>query len=185
MSLTSRDDAGGGAGRITTERLVLRRPEPGDLPAVFEMHAEVLAALEPPGSTRAPLEAARALLDGWSAHWAAHGFGTWVVEERGADAGAPPIGFAGLRWRAPDELPGLNLYYRLRPDSRGRGYATEAARAVIRFGLEELRAPEVTAIVHADNPPSARVAERAGMSRAAEIEHLGAPAFLYAARAAP
>jgi [ribosomal protein S5]-alanine N-acetyltransferase len=46
----------------------------------------------------------------------------------------------------------------------GRGYATEAVRAVIDYGFRELRLNKVAAECHADNPASRRVLEKAGMT---------------------
>lgn len=54
-----------------------------------------------------------------------------------------------------------------------RGYATEAARAVIAWGREDLGVTRLTAGHFADNPASARVLEKLGFRRA------GAPCLRY------
>jgi RimJ/RimL family protein N-acetyltransferase len=166
------------ADRVTTERLALRRPQLDDLPFVFEVHGDAHANRFNRAGPHRTLDDSRAVLEAWLAHWNTHGFGPWLVEER-----SRPIGFAGLRWRGTHEMPGLNLYFRLQHSSWGRGYATEAARASIRFGLDELRAAEVTALINPGNQPSIRVAERAGMTLAATVDYRGAPSLLYVMRA--
>jgi len=45
----------------------------------------------------------------------------------------------------------------------GRGYATEAARAIIRFGFEELGLNRIYATHFTENPASGRVMQKAGM----------------------
>ena len=56
------------------------------------------------------------------------------------------------------------LYYVLRRESWGRGYATEAARAVLEFGFGQLRLHRIWAHASPDNPASSRVMEKAGMA---------------------
>jgi len=51
----------------------------------------------------------------------------------------------------------------IHPALWGRGYAAEAARAVLRFTFEELKAHRVMAACHADNLASVRVMEKLGM----------------------
>ncbi len=51
----------------------------------------------------------------------------------------------------------------LHPLARGKGYATEAAREVLRYAFDELQAHRVVAFCHADNQASLRVMARLGM----------------------
>jgi RimJ/RimL family protein N-acetyltransferase len=53
--------------------------------------------------------------------------------------------------------------YELAPDEWGCGYATEAAREIVRFGFAELGLHRITAWTVADNAASARVLEKLGM----------------------
>ena len=62
----------------------------------------------------------------------------------------------------------VEVGWHLRPDRWGRGYATEAAGAMVVYALEILRMPEVLAVVYKENAASLRVCGRLGM------EHLGA-----------
>jgi [ribosomal protein S5]-alanine N-acetyltransferase len=76
------------------------------------------------------------------------------------------IGFSGLR--RIDGTQEVELLYGLYQSFWGRGLATEAARAVLRFGFEELGLEEILAGADFDNTASIRVMERLGMTYAGE-----------------
>ncbi len=89
------------------------------------------------------------------------GFGPWAVVEK---ASGKLIGHGGLRrWEALGNAPEL-LYM---PDDTawGKGYASEIARAALRFGFEVLDLPEIVAAAAPENAFSIRVMEQAGMTR--------------------
>ncbi|MEU7137686.1 GNAT family N-acetyltransferase [Streptomyces sp. NPDC046261] len=85
----------------------------------------------------------------------------WTV--RTADGEA--LGMAGLLGEV--EVPGLT--WLLRKDAWGRGYATEAATAVVGHALGDLGLDRVEAWVEAANHRSLAVAARAGLSERARI----------------
>jgi ribosomal-protein-alanine N-acetyltransferase len=74
------------------------------------------------------------------------------------------IGNCGIRRKVP-EVSEAEIGYELDPRYWGRGYATEAARAMLRFGFEELRLHRITAWCVSENRASARVLEKLGMRR--------------------
>ena len=81
------------------------------------------------------------------------------------------IGNCGVRVNDPERREG-NIGYELNPRTWGRGYATEAARAILGFGFDELGLHRVWAECVADNTGSARVLEKLGMRREAHFrEH--------------
>lgn len=61
------------------------------------------------------------------------------------------------------------LGYSLHPDSVGRGYVTEAARAMLRLGFEHFGFHRVFARIDTENTASIAVAERLGMRREAHL----------------
>lgn len=73
------------------------------------------------------------------------------------------IGNAGIRLSSV-ESRAAEIGYELTPDEWGRGYATEAAREIVRFGFEELGVRRITAWTVADNVASSRVLQKLGMS---------------------
>jgi ribosomal-protein-alanine N-acetyltransferase len=71
------------------------------------------------------------------------------------------IGSAGM---APDyEGTGIQMYWAISPGLWGKGLASEAARALIRYGFETLGMESIRAYMHPNNLASIRVAEKAGM----------------------
>jgi [ribosomal protein S5]-alanine N-acetyltransferase len=62
--------------------------------------------------------------------------------------------------------PGIREWeigWSVRRDEWGKGYASEGARAVMRFAFEQLQAHRLVAFCHAENAASARVMEKLGM----------------------
>jgi ribosomal-protein-alanine N-acetyltransferase len=74
------------------------------------------------------------------------------------------IGNCGLRQDSPDARQ-ADLGYELDPAYWGHGYATEAARALLRFGFEERGLHRIWASCLAENHASVRILERIGMVR--------------------
>jgi ribosomal-protein-alanine N-acetyltransferase len=72
------------------------------------------------------------------------------------------IGNCGIRLDAPGAREG-DIGYELDPEHWGRGYATEAARAIVRLGFTELGLHRISSGCVADNVGSARVLEKVGM----------------------
>lgn len=74
------------------------------------------------------------------------------------------IGACGLRISSPEERA-AHLGYVFNHGLWGHGYATEAARALLAFGFEQLELHRIFATCDAENAASARVLEKIGMRR--------------------
>jgi RimJ/RimL family protein N-acetyltransferase len=143
---------------LTTERLVLR-------PVAGQDHAGLTAHWTAPevrrflfdGAIQTPAEITQAIEDS-TRNFAAAGYGLWLIQETGATELA---GTAGLR--ALEDL-GLEIIYSLAPSVRGKGYATEAARALVQYALGPLGLPHVLAEVDDGNSASVAVVERLGLT---------------------
>ena len=104
------------------------------------------------------------------------GFGMYHVEER--DTGTP-AGMCGLIKR--DTLPDADVGYAFLPEFRGKGYAFEAASAVLDHGHRVFGLERILAIVSPDNAGSIRVLEKAGMKLERQMElRPGDPVKLFA-----
>jgi len=122
-------------------------------------------------------QASDALAARIAAQWDERGFGLWAVEVPGV---APFAGFVGLSipsFEAPF-APCVEIGWRLAAPFWGRGYASEAARAALAFGFENLRLAEIVSFTTPDNLRSRRVMEKIGMLRdpADDFDHPALPA---------
>lgn len=93
-----------------------------------------------------------------------NGYGWWVVEIRGCAPFAGLVALQEVPFEAPF-TPANEIGWRFAPEFWGNGYATEGARAALRFAFENLQWHEVVAFTAAPNLPSRRVMERLGMIR--------------------
>jgi RimJ/RimL family protein N-acetyltransferase len=89
------------------------------------------------------------------------------------------IGYCGFLHHP--EVPGeVEIGYRLHPAYWNRGLITEAARAVRDHAFADLKLPRVFSLIHPENIPSRRVAEKNGMNVEKEITFRGFPTLVYA-----
>jgi ribosomal-protein-alanine N-acetyltransferase len=159
---------------IRTSRLKLRRWKDSDLGAFAAMNADP-AVMEhfPSVLTRAESDA---LAKRIREHLGVHGFGLWAVE---LASRASFVGFVGLAHTRFSEhfTPCIDLGWRLAREHWGKGYATEAAHAVMRFGFECLGLDEIVAFTVPDNVRSRRVMDVLGMRHdaAGDFEHPHVP----------
>jgi RimJ/RimL family protein N-acetyltransferase len=163
---------------LSTERLALR-------PVTADDHAALLAHWTAPDVRRylfdgAALSAAEVTetIEESIRDFAASGYGIWLIE-LGSRTGL--VGTAGLR---PLEESGLEIFYSLAPGAWGHGYATEAARAVMEYGLGPLGLPEVLAEVDEGNAASVAVVKRLGMAPYAVVPGALGPMTRYRTTAA-
>jgi RimJ/RimL family protein N-acetyltransferase len=144
---------------LETERLNLRQLNAGDAAFMLELLNEpsFLRNIGDRG-VRTIEEATRYILRGAVESYARHGFGFWMVELK--DAGTP-AGICGLVKR--DALPDVDIGYAFLPRFWSRGYAHEAAAAVMVYARGTLGLKRVLAIVNPDNAGSIRVLEKLGL----------------------
>jgi ribosomal-protein-alanine N-acetyltransferase len=89
------------------------------------------------------------------------------------------IGYCGFHHHP--EVPGvIEIGYRLHPDYWNRGLITEAAQAVRDHAFADLKLPRVISLIHPQNIPSRRVAEKNGMKVEKEITFRGFPTLVFA-----
>ena len=168
---------------LETPRLVLREFTHGD-------DAFVLRLLNEPSwlrfigdrGVRTLEDARRYLDDGPCRSYATNGFGLWCVAPR---EGGAPLGMCGLIRR--DTLPDVDVGFAFLPEAWGRGYAGEAAAAVLDHARDALRLRRILAITDPENAASIRVLERVGMRREGTIRMPGEAIdlLLYAVDLAP
>ncbi|MFI5845986.1 GNAT family N-acetyltransferase [Catenuloplanes sp. NPDC051500] len=149
---------------LETDRLRLRSEwRDDDLDALAAMNAdpEVMRYILD-GAVRDREQSAAALAK-FARDWRERGYGLFAIDVRETGALA---GWAGLALPAflPEVMPSVEIGWRLARGSWGKGYATEAATAALRFGFDELGLDRVISIRHPENVRSARVMEKLGLA---------------------
>ena len=128
---------------IKTERLLLREWRDSDLEPLTAISAdpEVMRHFPAPLSR----DESSALIGRCQDHFAEHGFGLWALERK--DNGLF-VGFAGLGYMDFEAhfTPAIEIGWRLARDQWGQGLASEAARAVLQQGFEQLGLGEIIEI---------------------------------------
>jgi [ribosomal protein S5]-alanine N-acetyltransferase len=109
-----------------------------------------------------PRETAVAVVESSVESFVNHGFGFWAVCLK---SHTELIGFSGLRHFTEDgaESSEVEILYGLAPEHWGKGLATEAAEAVLRYGFEEIELARIYAGADPPNAASFRVIEKLGM----------------------
>jgi len=85
----------------------------------------------------------------------------WVVTRR--DTGEF-VGDCGLTPQQVEGVTDVEVGYHVRAGQQGHGFATEAAAACHAYARDVLGVPRLIAIIHPDNVPSQRVAEKIGLA---------------------
>jgi len=145
--------------RIETERLILRTPEADDLDEVVRVFSDD-GAMQYSFGKRDRAESTVWLEQ--TREISVEGMGAFGVFERG---GEEMVGVCILKDQEVDGdfLPEIG--YRIKTDHQGKGYATEAARALRVHAFETIGLDFVVSLIVSENEPSQRVAVKNGMTR--------------------
>ena len=169
--------------RIETDRLVLRALTLED----FDDYAAVAAD---PGTFRFCERGPMTSDEGWArfladvGHWALAGWGLFAIAEKATGRFVGEAGLADFRRNYGEDYDGVpEANWTLARWAQGKGYATEAMRAVLAWGEQRLAAPRTVCVIHVRNRESRLVAERLGYSPFAERNYGGYPARLFERKA--
>ncbi|WAW09584.1 GNAT family N-acetyltransferase [Oxalobacter vibrioformis] len=145
---------------LETERLILRQWKRKDYAPYAELNADrVVMAFFTATFTRKESDAMVAYLQSLIAR---RGWGVWAVERKSDGAFIGSVGLHVPHAKLPF-TPCVEVGWRLAQAYWGHGYATEAAREVLRFGFEVLALPEIVAFTSLLNTRSMAVMQRLGM----------------------
>ncbi|MCP2291141.1 GNAT family N-acetyltransferase [Nocardia amikacinitolerans] len=147
-------------GELSTERLILRRWTPDDVSAVLAGHRLAHWAEDFPADGDQVIAGLFADHPQW---YGEYGHRLIVERETGL-----VVGSIGLFW--PPGSDGLEIGYGTVPSRCGRGYASEATRALAEYALGASGVHAVYADVEPSNPGSVRVLEKAGFRRTGAVD---------------
>jgi RimJ/RimL family protein N-acetyltransferase len=154
---------------IETERLILRRWRDADVTPNTEMLAD-------PATARFITSDGQPVTDefvGWrnaaimAGHWALHGFGLFVVEEKQTGRYVGRVG----PW-FPAGWPGFEVGWAIAKNFRGKGYAVEAAAASIDWAFACFEADKFVHCIRPENVASQKVPQHLGATIERQVELL-------------
>jgi len=163
---------------LQTDRLLLRGHYPADLPPLVAMWQvpQFYQYLAP-----APLSEEEI----WTkmlrhmGFWQLCSYGFWAIEERDTGQFIGVAGFgAGQRAITPSLKGYPEIGWLLAAHTHGRGYATEAAQAVLAWADAHLPEPRTVCLIDVANAPSLRLAAKCGYREFARTDYHGAPVVL-------
>jgi RimJ/RimL family protein N-acetyltransferase len=108
------------------------------------------------------------------------GFGYWGVEEKSTGEYIGEMGFADLKRDIEPSLHGLpEMGWIFAPHIHGRGYATEAVRAALAWGIPRFQPLHPVCIISPENIASIHVAEKCGFRELQRTTYRNDPVILY------
>jgi RimJ/RimL family protein N-acetyltransferase len=145
--------------RVETARLVIRTFEPQDAePWLAMVNDPEVRRFLPPGPVRT-METFQGAIERRQMLERERGYAMWAVEIKASGVFIGQCGFQPIEGTEPE----VELAYHFNKASWGSGYATEAAMAVLAYGLEPVGLARVIALVVPENIGSWRVLEKIGM----------------------
>jgi RimJ/RimL family protein N-acetyltransferase len=147
---------------LETDRLFFRELLPSDADALFELDSDPAVVLYTGDATLTHVDQARKRIEGIRQQYRDYGVGRWAAVLKETNAF---IGWAGLKYI--QELNGrtdnYDLGYRLLKQYWGKGYATESAKAFVRYGFDDLNHTRISATADVRHVASVKVLEKCGL----------------------
>ncbi len=157
-----------------TERMQLREATPDDAAFMLELLNEpAWSSFIARHSIATPGQAAGYIAERMTSMYSKLGYGLWIAEILPDHT---PAGICGLVKRDSLEVPDLGFAF-LR-EYQGRGYALEAAHAVLRLSAEKLELDKLLAVSAPENVPSIRLLEKLGFEYTSTFTHSGSTEVL-------
>jgi ribosomal-protein-alanine N-acetyltransferase len=148
---------------IETERLILREFRTSDDKAMFELDSDLQVHQYLGNNPVTTIEQVQTYIANIQQQYLDNGIGRWITIEKSSDE---IIGWAGLKFITEYENNHINFHdvgYRLMPRYWGKGYATEATNAILKYGFETMNLKKIIGTVNAENKASRNVLEKCGL----------------------
>ena len=166
------------AGRIIleTKRLVLRHQVLQDLDDLWALYCDPEITRYIPDAPRSRQEAKEELEWHRNGHPRFPELGLWATihKETGRF-----IGRCGLLPWTIDERQEVEVAYTIAREYWGQGLATEAAKAILNYGFEQLNLSRLVSLINSENIASQKVAEKIGMTFEKEARDELGPFLIY------
>jgi ribosomal-protein-alanine N-acetyltransferase len=160
--------------KLETERLILREMTMEDAAYILQLDSNEIVAkaiqlTNPPAS----LEDGRNVVESIMKQYKENGIGRWMVFLKDSNEF---LGLAGLK--IEHDVNGhetfVDLGYRIFPKYWGKGYMSEAAKAVVKYGFEQMNYDKICGYIIKGTIASQRVLENAGLKYKESFPYGGA-----------
>jgi ribosomal-protein-alanine N-acetyltransferase len=159
---------------LETPRLLLRKKVLEDAPFFMELNADPEVTKYTGDGAFNTLEEAENIVRYVIVQYEQNGYGRWMVLNKET---REPLGWCGLKFHP--EGGETDLGYRLMQKHWGKGYATEAGLACLKYGFEQLQLTRIVGRAAADNSASVRVLKKLGMTFFEDTFLDEMPAYIY------
>ena len=160
---------------IETERLLIRPFTVEDIEPSYAMNLDAeVSKYTADGGVVSKAEIERRIKENVFGDYEKYGYGRLAVELKSE---GKFIGFTGLKYLK--DLDEVDLGYRFMKEYWGKGIATESARAIVKFGFEDLMLKRLVAMVLPENIGSINVLEKLNFQYEKDIIENNQPAKLY------
>ena len=159
---------------IETERLLLRTFSETDASLIYELNLDPDVTRYTHDPVKDLAHATEILEKTIIPQYALYNHGRWAVHLK---ATLDFLGWCGLKYRA--ELNEIDLGFRFKKEFWGKGFATEAAYASIKYGFEKIGLQRIVGRAEIDNIGSLKVLKKCGMNYIGDEEVEGYPVKTY------
>ena len=160
---------------VETDRILMRELVRADADAFFEMDADpevhTYLGKHPITSKKEALD----MINFIRQQYLDYGIGRWAIVDKKSNEF---VGWGGMKLRTDTTNDHTGYYevgYRLLRKHWGKGYATESAKASLKYAFEVLHLDKVYAMAHADNIASRKALQKSGLTITNHFEYEGMP----------
>lgn len=162
---------------LETPRLIIREHSLADVEPAYQMNLDPeVSRYTGDGGIVSREEMERRIREDVLGDYQKHGYGRWAVDLRET---GEFIGFTGFKFL--EDVQETDIGFRYVQTVWGKGIATEAGRACMAYGFEEMGLKRIIGWVLPENAGSIRVLEKLGLSFEKEIMEDGMRVLQYAA----
>jgi len=161
-----------------TPRLYFRMFAEDDLAALVSIRSDPEVMKHVAKRRTESIEEVHAVLNRILAHWEEHSFGRWALIDKASGLLAGWCGLIHAFYL--ENTAEVEIGYGLAKQYWGKGLASEAAAAALKYGFEQMYLPRIIAVAWPENVASLRVLEKLGMQYEKRVQLFNSEVLLYA-----
>ncbi len=154
---------------IETERLTLRKMRASDAPGMFELDADPLVHKYLGMNPVKHIDECSRVIEILQKQYLENGIGRWAVIEKSSGNFVGWSGLKNIKETMNNHIDFYEVGYRFIRKYWGMGYATETAKASLKYGFEVMGLKEIFGIANIENLNSINVLEKSGLRRMNEF----------------